>query len=124
MSTPSPPRAIRRFPEAVNEVKHCQNRMPTQHAGAGVPHHCPDLLPHLRLVTMHRALGARGLVSPERTSVKTSQCIVPKLTTLRAEFTLAPVVIVAVEADHGLNGFAFPLYSRIVAGHKSKALSR
>jgi len=66
---------------------------------------------------MHRALGARGLVFPERTSVKTSQCIVPKLPTFRAEFVLAPVVIVAIEAYHGLNGSAFPSYSRIVAGH-------
>jgi len=66
---------------------------------------------------MHRALGARGLVFPERTSVKTSQCIVPKLTTFEAKLTLALVVIVAIEAYHGLNGFAFPSHSGIVAGH-------
>ena len=124
MGAPSPPRAIRRFPEAINEVQHRQNRMPTQHTRAGVPHYRPDLLSHLRLVAMHRALGASGLVFMERTSVKTSQRIVPKLSTFRAEFPLASMVIAAVEAYHGLNGFAFPLHSRIVARHECDALSR
>ena len=110
MSPLSPPRAVRCLPVAVNEVKQRQNWMSAQHARPSVPHHCPNLLSHVRLVTMHRALGARGLVFPERTSVKTSQCIVQKLSAFMAEFTLAPMVIVAIEADHRFNGFAFPAH--------------
>ena len=88
-----------------------------------MPHYHPDLLSHVRLVAMHRALGAGGLVLPERTSVETNQCIVPELTTFEAKLTLAPMVIAAIEADHGLNGFAFPFCSRMVVGHESDSLS-
>jgi hypothetical protein len=66
---------------------------------------------------MHRAFDAPGLVFPERTLVKTNQCIVPKLPTFEAKLTLALMVIVAVEADHGLNGSALPAHSGVVAGH-------
>jgi len=71
---------------------------------------------------MRRALGAGGLVLSEWTFVETNQGIVPKRTAFGAEFVLAPVVIVAVEADHGFNGFAFSFCSRMVIRHEIDSL--
>ena len=39
----------------------CGDWVAENHPRAGKPHHGPNLLPHVRLVAMHLAVGAEGL---------------------------------------------------------------
>lgn len=92
--------------------------MPVKHAGTGVPHHGPDLLSHNRLITMHRALGARRFVLLERTSVETPPAIIQKLSALKAKLVLVSMLAMTIDADHSLNGIVFSNHSRMIVRHE------
>jgi hypothetical protein len=82
--------------------------MMPKHAGTGKPHDLPDLLPHIRLVTVNRALGAGSLLRTERTSIQSLKSIAAKSLALFAQ--LAPRVMLrpAPQGNHQPDGFLFP----------------
>jgi len=109
--------ANRLLSQAVNEVKQRQNRMPVNHAGTGIPHHGPDLLPHSGLVAMHRTLGARRFALLERTLVEALPGITQKLSALEAKLFSGSMLAMTIDVDHTLNSLVFPCYSWIVVRH-------
>jgi len=62
--------ALRIFPKPIDKMEKSEERVPVGHAGAGISHNSFDLLPHVRPVTMHRAVGTSRLGLPEWTSAK------------------------------------------------------
>ncbi len=105
------------FSQAINEMKQRQNRMLVKHAGTGVPHHDPDLLPHNGPVTMHRALGARRFILLERTFVEALPVIIEKLSALKAKLVLLSMLAMTIDAYHSLNSIVLPCHSRMVVRH-------
>jgi len=78
-----------------------------EHAGAGVAHHRPDLLPHVRFIAVHGALRAFRLVVPERTFVEALGDIGEEFSTLRAQALRSVMVAMAEDLDHCFDGPAF-----------------
>jgi len=94
-----------RLPSApVDEVKQSQGGVPVQHARPTVAHHGADLLPHVRLVAVDRALGTSGLALLKGAPVQTGEGVVEKLSAVGAEFGCTLMLIAAVQPDHGLDG--------------------
>jgi hypothetical protein len=91
--------------------------MPVNHAGTGVPHHSPNLLPHNGLVAMHRTLDARRFILLEWTFVEALPGITQKLAALEAEFISGSMLSTTIDVDHSLNGLVLPCYSRMVVRH-------
>ena len=89
-----------------------EERVLAGHAGAGIPHNSSDLLPHIRAVTMHLAVGAGRLVLLEWTSIEALVSIRYKSLTLGAQYLFCLAMMVAtVDADHSFHGFMFPAHS-------------
>ena len=109
--------ANRLFSAPINKVIQRQNRMPVKHTRARISHYDSDLLSFIRLVAMHRALGARGLAFLERAFVETGLGIVQKLRAIRAKLSFVLVLIGAIKANHCLNGFALSIHSWMFARH-------
>jgi hypothetical protein len=91
--------------------------MSVNHAGTGVPHHSPNLLPHNGLVAMHRTLGARRFILLEWTFVEALPGITQKLAALEAKFISGSMLSTTIDVDHSLNGLVFSCYSRMVVRH-------
>jgi hypothetical protein len=100
------------FPKPIDKMEQGEERVLVGHAGAGIPHNSFDLLPHIRIITMHRAVGTGRLVLLEWTSIETLVRIRHKSFTLGAQslFFLS-MMAAAVDADHGFHGFMFPPHS-------------
>jgi hypothetical protein len=58
------------FPEPVEEMEECKERILMGHARSGISHDGPDSFPHIGLVTVNRASGAGRLVLLERTAIE------------------------------------------------------
>ena len=56
-----------------------------EHARTGIPHHLAYLLAHGRLVAMHRASGATGLVLAKLATLQTLMGIIQQSLALGAE---------------------------------------
>lgn len=87
-----------------------QQGMMPKHAGTGIAHDIADLFPHFRLITVDRAVAAGCLVFLEGAVFEPEPGIFQKFTAVAAEFIPCMVVVPAVDTDHALNGFAFPLH--------------
>jgi hypothetical protein len=100
------------FPKPVDKMEQGKERVQVGHAGAGIPHNSSDLLPHIWVITMHRAVGTGRLVLLEWTSIEALVRIRYKSLTFGAQsifcFTMTSA---AVDADHGFHGFMFPAHS-------------
>ncbi len=75
-----------------------------QHARAGKAHHLADLRTHCRLVTMHRTLGASGLLGQEDAVDNARLGVSRELSALRAKAALRVVLRMAIERDHLSDG--------------------
>jgi hypothetical protein len=99
-------------------MKQGEERVLVGHAGASIPHNSSDLLPHIRLVTMHRAAGTGRLVLLEWTAIETPVRILHKSRAIRAQTPPDfAMMSAAVDADHGLNGLMFPSHSGLLPVH-------
>jgi hypothetical protein len=105
------------FPEAIKEMKQCQQRMAIKQARARVSHHILDLLSHCWFITMHFAIGTVRLIFLEYASVETFLCIIKKLVALRAKFVMTFMLIMTVNMYHGFNSFSLPLHSALLDKH-------
>src|SRR5512143_429350 len=93
-----------------------EERMQVGHAGSGIPHNSSDLLPHIRIVTMHLAVGTGRLVLLEWTPIEALVRIRYKSLTLGAQSLFCfSMMSAAVDADHGFHGFIFPAHSARVS---------
>lgn len=89
-----------------------KERVQVGHAGTGIPHNSSNLLTHVRVVTMHRAVGTGCLVLLEWTSIEALVSIRYKSLTLGAQSLFCFTMIsAAVDADHGFHGFMFSDHS-------------
>jgi hypothetical protein len=99
-------------------MEQSEERVLVGHAGAGIPHNSSDLLPHIRFVTMHRAVGTGRLLLLEWTSIEALVRIRYKSLTLGAQSLFCYAMMsAAVDADHGLNGLMFPSHSGLLPVH-------
>lgn len=89
-------------------MKEGQDRMTTNHAGAGIPHNLPDPLAQMRLVTMHRTSGAGRFIFPENTFFKTIEGILLKFKTVGANIIVGPMQIPTIDTDHCHERIHFP----------------
>ena len=88
--------------------------MQVKHAGAGIFHHCPDPLPHIRFVTMHSAFRALRFVFLKGAFFKALHSVVQKLTAFRTEPFFITMLSMAEYLNHRLNGSAFLHHSFMV----------
>ena len=88
--------------------------MAIKHARAGVTHHGTHLFAFVGLVTVDRAVGARRLFFLEGAFIEASVSVICKLAACRAELVLGFVVVAAIDANHHIDGSAFPIHSRMV----------
>ena len=102
-----------------------------QHTRTGIAHHSSDLLPAVALIAMHRALGAGWLLRTETTTVQTKVCVIKKALTLHTKLLLTvasrPMVVSAIDPDHGTDGAAFaiqPLACTVHTGRSRQGRSR
>lgn len=95
--------------QAVQQVEERHERVGEQHARPGVAHHCADAFAFFRRVAMDRAFAAGGLVVLERAVAQSFVGVVKQFPAICAEFSLTPVAITAVTADHGRHGARFAL---------------
>ncbi len=72
-------------PSVDHQVVERQPRVPEHHPRAGVAHHRPDLLAANRLVAVHRAFGAGGLVLLERALLQPRTGVGEQLGTVGAQ---------------------------------------
>jgi hypothetical protein len=100
------------FPPAIYDMKEGQDRMTTNHAGAGIPHNLPDPLAQMRLVTMHRTSGAGRFIFPEKTFFKTLEGILLKFKAAGANIILGPMQIPTIDTDHCRERIYFPCDSQ------------
>ena len=84
----------------VDKVPESQDRMPVDHLRTGKPHHPSDLLLHLGLVTVYRALAACRLLFPERAFLRPLFGIDRERPALFTESLSASVMAAAIDADH------------------------
>jgi hypothetical protein len=100
------------FPKPVDKMEKGKERVQVGHAGAGKPHNSSDLLPYVRVITMHQTVGAGRLVLLEWTSIEALVRIRYKSLTLGAQSIFCfTMMSTAVDADHGFHGFMFPAHS-------------
>ncbi len=84
--------------------------MVKQHARTGKAHHFFDLFAHLRLIAMHRTVGAKGLCFHERTAVGALMGVGFQCAALVAQLALRRFVLLsAIERDHIGHHVLFPL---------------
>ena len=103
----------------VDEVPERQNRMPVYHPRTGKPHHPSDLLLHLGLVAMYRALAACWLLIPERAFLRPLFGIDRERPALFTESLSASVMAAAIDADHLPYRLYLPLRSPHAFGSAS-----
>jgi len=94
------------------------------HPRASIPHHGLHLLTHRRLVAVHCAVDAGGLIRTERAEVNTLLRIVPQRKALFAQVGTAAVLVPAVEADHHPDGFQFTVDAAFYGIHPAHARRR
>jgi hypothetical protein len=100
------------FPKTVDKMEKSEERVLVSHAGAGISHNSSDLLPQVRLVTMHGAVGTGRLISLEWTSVKALARIRFEILTLRAQALFRSAMMSStVDTNHGFHGLMFPAHS-------------
>jgi len=88
--------------------------MPIKHARAGIFHHCPDPLPHIRFVTMCCAFRALWFVLLKGAFFKALHNVVQKLPAFRTEPFFIAMLSMAEYLNHRLNGSAFLHHSFMV----------
>lgn len=105
-ASPSPGR----LPQRVQQVQQGQERVVHEHARAGIAHHAADGLPSVGSVTVHRALGAGGLIRAEGAARHPLCSVIRQSAAIRTHFLPLRVVMrPAVQGDHLMcgSGFAF-----------------
>lgn len=100
-------------------MAHCRHRMHKKHPGTGKAHDFSNALPHLGLVAVYFAVGAKGLCLHKRTFIAAHSGVIFQLCTFRAEFCFPQpgcfpqrfVLFPAVQKDHLGDHllFSFPL---------------
>ena len=78
--------------------------MTQQHARARVAHDSFHPLPHLRPVTVHQTIGARGFLLLEGASIQAHLRILKQFGTFRAEPIPTFMAALTVHPQHGLDG--------------------
>jgi hypothetical protein len=91
--------------------------MRQQHPRAGKAHHFANLPPHLGLVTVYRALCARGLVLLKRTFIDPLHGIAQKTPALSAQTIGLPVPRAAIQLDHRLDSASLSIQAVLSDGH-------
>lgn len=95
--------------DAIHDMFQSQNRMPDHHSRPGIAHHVTDPIPHSRLVTVNRAIGALRLIGAKGAVLQSRQGIPLQFGTLPAQGIAGVMQIPAVEPDHGTKGGFFAL---------------
>jgi hypothetical protein len=94
-----------------------QPRMMHQHSGSRVTHDRFGFFPHVWAIAVYGAFAAGALLLLERALVQPQHSIVEEFGAFRAEFTfLGAVFLLAVVSHHGVYGFLFSFYSRMLFG--------
>jgi hypothetical protein len=88
-----------------------QDGVAVEHSGAGIFHHRPDLLPHIRFIAMYRAFRASGLVFPKGASFKASRDIVKKSPAFRTQAFFLAMLSMAEDINHQLGRSDFLVHS-------------
>ncbi len=70
-----------------------------QHPRAGETHYCPHPFTHCRFIAVYRALLARTLLLPERTTVETRMCIVKQFLAIGTKNSVL-LLLPAVDTNH------------------------
>jgi hypothetical protein len=98
---------------AIQPVPEAHPGMLPQHARTGIAHDSPDLFPAIALIAMHRALGTSRFLRTEPATVQTKVGIIKKALTLHTKLLLTvaawPMVVSAIDPDHGTDGAAFAI---------------
>ena len=79
------------------------------HPWTGKSHDRSNFLPHLRLVAMHPAVGAKSFCLHEGASVTALAGVVPQSGAVRAEHPMRMVPLLAVQSNHLRHHSFFPL---------------
>lgn len=79
------------------------------HSRSGVSHDLFNFIPHVRFITMHRALFTGGLISSESAQIQAFAGIVKKDPAIFTRDCIAAMLMPAIEADHLFKGIFFPL---------------
>jgi hypothetical protein len=87
------------FAKAVEPMAQAQDRMPPQHARAGITHHRSDLLAPGTLIAVNRTLGAKGFSGPKPAALQPGGGIIQQPLTLRAKRRPGSMMDVAVTAN-------------------------
>jgi hypothetical protein len=113
---------------AIQPVSEAHPGMLPQHARTGIAHDSPDLFPAVALIAMHRALGASRFLRTEPATVETKVGIVKKALALHTKLLLTvaarPVVVSAIDPDHGTDGAAFAIQPLASAVHTGRSRQR
>jgi hypothetical protein len=100
------------FPKPIDEMEQCEERVLVSHAGAGIPHNSSNPLPHIKVVTMHRAVGTGRLVLLVWASIEALARIRYKSHTFCTQsFVCFAMMTAAIDDDHGFHGLMFPAHS-------------
>ena len=102
-------RRRRRLPIRVEEMAGGEDRMPPEHARAGVTHDRFDLFPDVRLVAVDRAFGAGRFGFCERAALQAHCGIVKQSAAFGAQGCPRTMHAPAVADDHGFDRLAFSL---------------
>jgi hypothetical protein len=104
----------RSLAETIQPVPEAQNRVTSEHAGAGISHGCFHLVAPVALITMNRAMGAGWFPGPKPAAVQPQSGIFQQTPAFRAKAGRCLVVILAITPDH--RGHRFPLPHQALAG--------
>ena len=102
---------------------HGENWVVQEHARTCVPHDFFHFLSHFRRVTVHQALGAGAFFLLERTLVQPHRGVLKKRAAFRAELAFGTVLVLAVNVNHGFNGFFLSRDSRVLINHPTSHCS-
>lgn len=89
----------------------CIIRVPGDHAGPGIPHHLPDLLPHIPLVTVNRAGRTNRLIVSKPAIFSLLQGILLQRAAGVAQIIPRPMRSCTIDPDHEGYSPLLPFYS-------------
>ena len=111
-ATTSAPSFARRC--AVKPVAQGQNRMPPEHARAGIAHHRPDLFAPGWLIAVNRALVTNGFLGSKPAALQSDGGIIQQPLAFRAECRPRAMMVSAITLHHRRD--RLPLPSQTLAG--------
>ena len=91
-----------------------ENWMAREHSWTRVSHDFLCFLAFLGLVTVDWAVGTRCLLLLEGTFIQAHLGVFEECGTFCAQFTLSVVLVLAVDIDHGFDGFLLTFHPRVL----------